>query len=95
MVMKSTYFDKLAEGMSNRKNILVEEAISYKLGTKLWNFSAVKDRGKFVIQYDGKEVFYFDNIPLLEFWPPDFERSYTESTDSYKLKVVFNYRKLF
>jgi hypothetical protein len=57
----------LTEGVFSKKDKVIKETISKKIG-KNWTYDDIKKRGEFLVLQDGSEKFLFDGVELIQFF---------------------------
>ena len=86
----------VADSLLQQHEDLIEGAIRYALRKppeSPINLDEIKDRGRVERLPDGKEVFFFDSIPLVEFFPVAFNTS-NQGLSTY-WNATQHYRKLY
>jgi len=79
---------QLAEQAMKAKEITILNSIIYKIGT-CFTFQDIVDRGKFKINHEGVELFYFDGEALIEFQP------FKTEIDGFVIRAGQHYRLLY
>lgn len=82
----------LCEEMMDKRDDLIRLAINRQIGTD-WVLADIPERGLFRYEPDGSEVFSFDGVDLIQFFPMQSETV----TDGASIKLVASrkYRELY
>ena len=86
----------MAESLMQQRDELIKDAICYGLGVGVAGFKIediAPERGIVEVLPDGKETFYFDHVPLVEFYPVVFNTS-NQGLSTY-WNATQHYRKLY
>lgn len=83
---------QISRSLLQQKEELIREAINHVIGRE-WHFDEIIDRCRHMIKGSGKEVYFFDGVPVLEFGRPSF--SVVEENQSKRVFAKVNCKKLY
>ena len=69
MIMSDNLIETIqhaSKDLANEKQVAIRKAMKFILGED-WEFEEFAERGRFISQIDGTELFEFDGTPLLHF----------------------------
>lgn len=75
--------------LAAEKEQILRDAISYALGTSEWrdqDLKAEAHRGQLVVGASGTETFVFDDVALVEFYPPEI----SQSGRAFRYRLLYN-----
>jgi hypothetical protein len=70
-----------------RDNLFID-AVNFKIGPG-WSLTDIINRAEFVTHHDKREVFMFDGVAMVEFWP------HNTTMMAHSLTITQKYRKLY
>lgn len=85
--------EKLAIDLGSQKKREIKQAISHVVGNDKWTIREITGRAEIRNYPDNTEVFVFDGIELLAFYP--IETSIDTSAMGVSLKATQKFRKLY
>ena len=84
---------RLTTRLARKKEILLKNAISYKIGNYDWDIADLTSQGEIKISPDGTEIFAFDGQDLIHFGHLRIEADNT--VPGYGMKAIQEYRLLY
>ena len=85
--------EKLAIDLGSQKEREIKQAISHVIGNDEWTIREITGRAEMRMYPDNTEIFVFDGIELLAFYP--VETSIDTSVIGVSLKATQKFRKLY